>query len=221
MSQNPVDPPRQPSPALDPALDPVRDPARDPALDPVVDAGGPGDPGSTADVAKDQAAEIKETSKAAGQQVVEETKQQAATVAAEAKNQTSDLLRQGIGEFNSQAGQQQQRLAGSVHSLAKELGAMASASDQSGPMTGLVQDASRRGGEIAQWLETHEPNDILDGLRSFARRRPGTFLLGAAAAGVLVGRLARGMAGDAGPELPATETGVRDTRLLPGEVGPR
>lgn len=152
---------------------------------------------STTDVAKDQASEVKDTTKQAGQQVVQETRQQVAQVASEAKNQTSNLLRQGVSEINSQAGQQQQRLAQSVHSIAKELGSMASSSDQSGPMTGLAQDASRRAGAAAHWLETHEPSDILDGLRSFARRRPATFLLGAAAAGVLVGRLTRGIAAEA------------------------
>lgn len=152
---------------------------------------------SATDVAKDQASEVKDTTKQAGQQVVQETKQQVGQVAAEAKNQTGNLLRQGVAEINSQAGQQQQRLAQSVHSIAKELGSMASSSDQSGPMTGLAQDASRRAGEAAHWLENHEPSDILDGLRSFARRRPGTFLLGAAAAGVLVGRLTRGIAAEA------------------------
>jgi len=152
---------------------------------------------SSTDVAKSQAAELKDTSKSAAQGVIEESKQQASRVATEAGNQASDLLRQGVGQINSQAGHQQQRLAESVHSMAHELGAMASASDQSGPMTGVVQEASRRGGEMAHWLENHEPSDILDQLRSFARRRPGTFLLGAAAAGVLVGRLTRGLAAEA------------------------
>jgi hypothetical protein len=64
-------------------------------------------------------------------------------------------------------------------------------------MQNVVKEASRRGGEMAHWLENHEPSDVLDQLRSFARRRPAAFLLGAAAAGVLVGRLSRGLAADA------------------------
>jgi hypothetical protein len=152
---------------------------------------------STTEVAKDQASAVTDSTKQAGQQVVQETKQQVGQVAAEAKNQTGNLLRQGVAEINSQAGHQQQRLAQGVHSIAQELGSMASSSDQSGPVTSLVQEASRRSGKAAHWLEDHEPTDILDGLRSFARRRPGTFLLGAAAAGVLVGRLTRGLAAEA------------------------
>jgi hypothetical protein len=176
MSQDPINIPTDPRPT---------------------DGGQAASGSSTSDVAKNQASELKDTSKNAAQGVIEESKHQATRVVAEAGNQASDLLRQGIGQINSQAGQQQQRLAESVHSMAHELGAMASASDQSGPMTGVVQEASRRGGEVAHWLENHEPGDILDQLRSFARRRPATFLLGAAAAGVLVGRLTRGLAAEA------------------------
>jgi len=149
--------------------------------------------GSTADVAKEQASGVKDSAKEAGGQVVQEARQQAGHVAGEVRQQTGNLVQQGLSEIRNQTGQQQHRLAGTVHSWAHELGSMASSSDDSGPMTNFVQDASRRTGELAHWLENHEPRDILDELRSFARRRPGTFLLGAAAAGALVGRLTRGI----------------------------
>jgi hypothetical protein len=47
--------------------------------------------------------------------------------------------------------------------------------------------------EFATFLQNREPADLLDEVRSFARRRPGTFLLGAALAGVLAGRLTSGV----------------------------
>jgi hypothetical protein len=59
-------------------------------------------------------------------------------------------------------------------------------------MTDLAQEASRRGGAIADWLDTHEPADVLDEVKRFARRRPVAFLALAAAAGVVAGRLTRG-----------------------------
>ncbi|HKC26518.1 MAG TPA: hypothetical protein VKB75_00770, partial [Jatrophihabitans sp.] len=37
------------------------------------------------------------------------------------------------------------------------------------------------------------PGDLVDELRRFARRRPGAFLMGALAAGVVAGRLGRGV----------------------------
>jgi hypothetical protein len=45
---------------------------------------------------------------------------------------------------------------------------------------------------MASHLDGKEPSELLDDVRQFARRRPGTFLLGALAAGVVVGRLTRG-----------------------------
>ena len=47
-------------------------------------------------------------------------------------------------------------------------------------------------GEVSHWLDNHEPSDLLDEVKRFARRRPGAFLALAAAAGVVAGRLTRG-----------------------------
>ena len=69
---------------------------------------------------------------------------------------------------------------------------MASASEESGPLTDLAHQAAQRGGEIAHWLENHEPSDVLREVQSFARRRPVMFLVICGAAGVLAGRLTRG-----------------------------
>ena len=59
-------------------------------------------------------------------------------------------------------------------------------------MTDLAQEASRRVGEISHWLDNHEPRDVLEEVKRFARRQPVAFLALAAAAGVVAGRLTRG-----------------------------
>ncbi|TLM80215.1 hypothetical protein FDW83_19020, partial [Pseudarthrobacter sp. NamE2] len=46
---------------------------------------------------------------------------------------------------------------------------------------------------VASWLENKQPGDLLNEVQRFARNRPGTFLLLAAGAGVLAGRLTRGL----------------------------
>ena len=69
---------------------------------------------------------------------------------------------------------------------------MASSSQESGPLTDLAHQASRKGGEIAHWLENREPADVLEEVRAFARRRPVMFLGLCALAGVVAGRLTRG-----------------------------
>jgi hypothetical protein len=91
----------------------------------------------------------------------------------------------------SQAGTQQNRIAEAVHGLAKELGGMASASEDSGPLTDLAQQASRKGGEVAHWLQDREPAEVLESVRSYGRRHPVTFLALCGLAGIVAGRLTR------------------------------
>jgi hypothetical protein len=55
----------------------------------------------------------------------------------------------------------------------------------------VVRQVSERANGAASWLESREPGDLMKELQSFARRRPGVFLAGAAFIGVLVGRLTR------------------------------
>ena len=46
---------------------------------------------------------------------------------------------------------------------------------------------------VASWLENRDPGSLLEEVKSFARQRPGTFLLVAAGAGLLAGRLGRSL----------------------------
>jgi hypothetical protein len=118
-------------------------------------------------------------------------KEEAANVVAETKTQAKSLLSQARDELSSQGSTQKDRLTGTLHGFARELGAMASSSEESGPLTDLAHQASRKGGEIAHWLDNHEASDVLEEIKRFARRRPLMFLTLAAAAGVLAGRLGR------------------------------
>ena len=68
---------------------------------------------------------------------------------------------------------------------------MASSSQESGPLTDLAHQASRKGGEVAHWLQDREPADVLEAVRSYARRRPVTFLALCGLAGIVAGRLTR------------------------------
>jgi hypothetical protein len=68
---------------------------------------------------------------------------------------------------------------------------------------------------LGRWLDSHGPDEVLDEVRSFARRRPGTFLLIAAGAGVVLGRLTRGLK-DAPATTPSTSPTVPvRTSVLP------
>ena len=148
--------------------------------------------GSTVETAKSEAGNVKDTAVGAAAGVKDVAKSEASNVAQEAKYQARNLVDQARSQLRDQARNQKSAVAEKLHGFASELGSMASKADESGPMSDLVQDASRRVGEISHWLDNHEPTDLLDEVKRFARRRPVAFLAIAAAAGVVAGRVTRG-----------------------------
>lgn len=153
---------------------------------------GTNDTSSTATAAKDEASNVAKTAQQSGQQVAGTAVEQGRRVADEAAQQARSVLSDARQQFGEQAGSQQQKAASTLRSLGEELSTMADSSEQSGPATQLVRQASDQVQQVAGWLESRDPAGVLDEVRSFARRRPGTFLLAAAAAGMVAGRLTRG-----------------------------
>jgi hypothetical protein len=149
---------------------------------------------STTDVAKDEARNVGQTAKQAGSQVASTAADQARTVVAEAQQQAQGLVQQGRTQVRQQVVSQQQKAGQSLASLAEQLRGMVEGNAPApGPARDLLQQGASRVEEFATMLQNREPGDLLDDVRSFARRRPGAFLLGAALAGVLAGRLTSGV----------------------------
>ncbi len=149
---------------------------------------------SVKDVAKDQAASVAGGASDAAQHVAGVAKEQAGQVTAEAGRQVKQLVGQAQSELSSQAQTQQQRAASGLRSVGEQLSSMAQGSEQSGVATDLAAQAADRVHQIAGWLENRDPASVLEEVRVFARRRPGAFLAIALGAGVLAGRVARGLA---------------------------
>ena len=149
----------------------------------------------TKDVAIDEAKNVGQTAAQAGSQVAATATDQAKEVAAETQRQAKDLLDQGRTQVRDQAITQQQKAGQSLTSLAQELRGLADGTSAGapGPARDLLQQASGLVDNFARKLQTRDPGELLDEVRSFARRKPGLFLLGAAAAGVLAGRLTSGV----------------------------
>ncbi|MFJ5862275.1 hypothetical protein ACIQCM_12705 [Pseudarthrobacter sp. NPDC092439] len=166
-------------------------------------AAAPGEGTSRKDAAKEEASQVAGQAKSAAQDVASTAKEEAANVAAEAKASAQDLLEQARTGLSSQAGAQQQKAAEGIRNISSELHRMAAAPDQPGVASDLVREAAQRTSSLATWLENRDPGSLLTEVQSFARNRPGTFLLLAAGAGVLAGRLTRGLAAGA-PETQAT-----------------
>lgn len=161
---------------------------------------------STADVAKQQTAQVADTAKQAGAQVAGTVKEQAGQVTDEAKAQAKHLLAQAQSELSEQAASTQRRVSAGLHTLADELSGMARNSDQDGVATDLARQAADRARAAASWLGDRDPGSLLHEVRSFARRKPGTYLAIALGAGVLAGRLTRGLSAPT-DETPASTSG--------------
>ncbi|KRD45196.1 hypothetical protein ASE38_14555 [Cellulomonas sp. Root930] len=158
--------------------------------------------GSTADTAKEQASTLKAKATDAGGHLLDDARGEAAAVTHEARRQLGDLWSQARTEVTGQAATQQSRLAGGLTSVGGQLSQMASAPTEQNLATDLVREVGDKVDALGRWLEGHGPDEVLDEVRSFARRRPGTFLVIAAGAGVVLGRLTRGLK-DAPPATPA------------------
>jgi hypothetical protein len=146
---------------------------------------------STTDAAKDEAVNVKDAAVDAGKSVAATAKEEAANVVTETKDQAQSLLASVSSQVKDQAVTQQSKLAETVHAWSKELGGMASKSEESGPLTDLAHQASRKVGEVAHFLENNEPTAVLAEVTAFARRRPVMFLALCAVAGVVAGRITR------------------------------
>ncbi|WP_369053012.1 hypothetical protein [Kineococcus terrestris] len=145
-----------------------------------------------AGTAREQAAGVAGSAKEQAADVAGTAKEQAANVVAEARDQAVGLLDQLRQQVDEQSSTQRDRLAAFLRQAGQELRQMGGASEGSGAATQLVRQAGDRASAWSSALEAHEPQELLEQLRRYARRRPGAFLLGALAAGVVAGRVTRG-----------------------------
>jgi len=176
--------------------------------------------------AKGRAAEVTGHASDAAHDVAGTAVEQAQQVKQETVRQARNLVSEATGQLSSQAGSQTQKLTGNLRELGDELRQMAD-SGSGGTASELVHQASERVHQVAGFLDGREPTEILDDVRRFARQRPGAFLAGAAALGLIAGRLGRGVKDASGSSNQgssgsgSTGTSISPTPLTapPSEVG--
>ena len=165
---------------------------------------------STTDAAKESGQRVASTAAEQGKNVLDEGK-------AQARNLTHEVGQQA----HEQSKLQKDKAASGLRSLGTELQSMANAQGgQSGLATDLAQQASAKVHDLAGWLDQREPGELLDEVRALARRKPGTFLLGALAAGVVAGRLTRGAVDAARSDSDGSATDVSATPTYDSMVEP-
>jgi hypothetical protein len=147
----------------------------------------------TSKAVRDEAASVGADAAEGGRRVADTAASEVKDIVGEARSQLSALLEQLRGEVSHQASGQSDRAVTGLRSLSNELSQMASSSQQNGIATDLAGQAASRVQTLAGWLEQRQPAEVLDEVRDFARRRPGTFLTAAAVIGLIGGRLTRGL----------------------------
>jgi hypothetical protein len=151
--------------------------------------------------------DLKQEAGDAGHRVADTARQEARSVGSEVRDQSRHLADRVGEEVRSQASTQQHRAAGGLRDVGEQFSRMADSSEQDGVAQQIVGTVGERAEHVAAWLDHREPDDVLEEVKRFARRRPGVFLAIAAGAGVVIGRLTRSLASDAADSTGGSTTG--------------
>ncbi|SDQ22744.1 hypothetical protein SAMN02800687_0943 [Curtobacterium sp. UNCCL20] len=187
------------------------------------DSGSAGSAGSAgsggkADAAKGAAQDVAGDAKEKAANVAGTAKEQASNVASEVTDHAKQLFGQASDTLKEQAGDQQQRAASGLRSIGEQLGRMAENDDEQGVASKVVRDLSNRATSVAGYLEGRDPGSLVSEVKSFAAKRPGTFIAIAAGAGLLAGRLTKALATEVKHEKEADALG-HDTTGTTGTTG--
>lgn len=142
---------------------------------------------------REQTQQAASTAADEAKRVTDVAKDEAKSVASDAQEQARNLVGEARTQLEEQSRGQLDNLRTTLQTFADDLARMTRGeSPGSGLAQDLVSQVGDRARSLSSQIEGREPAELLDQARDFARRRPGTFLLGALAAGVVAGRLARG-----------------------------
>ncbi|MDX8029169.1 hypothetical protein SK803_03055 [Lentzea sp. BCCO 10_0856] len=151
--------------------------------------------GGVRTAARDEGVEVAQHAREAAGQVGDTVADQASHVTREAASQARRVVGDVRERVAAEAEQQATRVSKQLGRLADELGEMAGSAPSGSMSAGAIQSAADTSRQAARFLDERGAQGLLDSARDYARRKPGTFLLGAAVAGFLVGRVAKSAAG--------------------------
>ena len=173
--------------------------------------------GGVRDTAKQEGAAVVDHAKNAAGEVRATAQDQFGQVAQEAKTQANHVLHDARTRISEEAEQQARKASTQLGRIADELNSMADGASQDSMSAGAVRQIADSSRQAARYLEERGARGLLDSAQDFARRRPGAFLLGAAVAGFLVGRVAKSATGQqpAAAPRPAPEPEFAATPTAP------
>jgi uncharacterized protein YjbJ (UPF0337 family) len=158
-----------------------------------------GKAGEVTDVAGEQGKAVAERAGSEASQAADTAKEQARQVKDEASAQARGLVDQAKSELRDQSRSQADQAAKAIHRVGDQADALASGRvDEAGAVADYVRRAGQHAHDVANRIDQRGIDGLLDDVQDFARRKPGAFLLGCAAAGFVAGRLIRGGAAASG-----------------------
>ncbi|HRO95060.1 MAG TPA: hypothetical protein PLJ28_14195, partial [Citricoccus sp.] len=150
--------------------------------------------GGTKETARQEAGRLGAEAQGAARDVAGTARDEARHVKDEAVGQARSLAESAKQEATSQLSTQKDRLAVQSRGISEDLERISRGerpeSDLVNQAVAMLSDRARR---VTHHLESREPMDLLDDVRRFAARRPGTFLAIAAGIGLVAGRMTRGL----------------------------
>jgi predicted phage gp36 major capsid-like protein len=134
-----------------------------------------------------------ETAKTEMSSVTDHAAQQARVVTREAGEQARSAIDRVQDDLRTRADEEVGKLARTLHETSDQLRAMSGVggNESSMPAT-LAQEGAQAAERLASRLE-EGADTVLADVRSWARRNPGGFLLGAAVGGFVIGRVVRNL----------------------------
>ncbi|MBB5958593.1 hypothetical protein FHS29_005201 [Saccharothrix tamanrassetensis] len=163
--------------------------------------------GTVASTASQEGKAVAQHAKDAAADVASTAKEQTRQVAHEAKRQTGQVVDDVRRRVGREADDQARRVSQGINKIADELSSMAEHSSEGSPAAGALRQVADTGRQAARFLDERGAAGLLESAQGFARRKPGAFLIGAAVAGFLVGRVVKSASGSSGSEQDTGSTG--------------
>lgn len=162
-----------------------------------------------ASTAAEETKHVASTAASGTQQVLDTTKEQAGEVANAAKEEARNLVHESRVQLKDQAQNQTSQIAQKLREIGDEVRALADGRpEDAANVRSYAQQAADKLGDYAGHIDRRGFDGVVDDVKSFARRRPGAFLLGCAVAGFAAGRLVRNTSGSESTPTEATGQGI-------------
>ncbi len=161
-----------------------------------------------ASTAADQRQRVVGTASRQAQEVKASVKDQALQLTEELSNQGRGLVQETRQQLQSQAQTQTQNLAQTLFQWAQETQALVDGRPEEAPTVGqYAQQLTDKLNDVASEIEERGVEGLIEEVGTFARRRPGAFLLGAAVVGFGGGRLLRSARSESTDDVDADNDG--------------